>query len=168
MRGPSRSLRVAAWLASSCRALLKPALPGTSIKTPGTMNTSDERRSREQTIPPATPTVSAATNADAWSPKSAAPSSFAPSARTVAAHMTGASRSPARSVSVNAMPAATRPVVVRSSRVGNGRVTPTAEFDAMNIIPSDTLTPQKARILLMLALTKTSDIKELRRIFAEY
>ena len=55
------------------------------------------------------------------------------------------------------MPAASRPALVRSSRVGNGRVTPTAEFDAMNIIPSDTLNPQKARILLMLALTKTSD-----------
>ncbi|HEX8031952.1 MAG TPA: asparaginase [Vicinamibacterales bacterium] len=68
--------------------------------------------------------------------------------------------------SMNAMPAASRPAIVRSSRVGNGRVTPTAEFDAMNIIPSDT--PQKARILLMLALTKTSDPKELRRIFAEY
>ena len=57
---------------------------------------------------------------------------------------------------------------MRSSRVGNGRVTPTAEFDAMDIIPSDTLTPQKARILLMLALTKTSDPKEMRRMFAEY
>ncbi len=69
---------------------------------------------------------------------------------------------------VNAMPAASRPAIVRASRVGNGRVTPTTEFDAMNIVPSDTLTPQKARILLMLALTKTSDPKELRRIFAEY
>ena len=38
----------------------------------------------------------------------------------------------------------------------------------MNIVPSDTLTPQKARILLMLALTKTSDPKEIRRIFSEY
>ena len=70
--------------------------------------------------------------------------------------------------SINAMPAATRPALVRSSRVGNGRVTPTAEFDAMNIVPSDTLTPQKARILLMLALTKTTDYNELRRIFGEY
>ena len=48
------------------------------------------------------------------------------------------------------------------------RKTPTAEFDAMGIVASDTLNPQKARILLMLALTKTSDAKELRRIFAEY
>jgi L-asparaginase len=69
---------------------------------------------------------------------------------------------------INAMPAAARPVLVRSSRVGNGRVTPTAEFDAMNIVASDTLTPQKARILLMLALTKTTDLKEIRRIFSEY
>ena len=69
---------------------------------------------------------------------------------------------------INAMPAGTRPVLVRSSRVANGRVTPTAEFDAMNMVASDTLTPQKARILLMLALTKTTDLKEIRRIFAEY
>lgn len=69
---------------------------------------------------------------------------------------------------INAMPAATRPVLVRSSRVANGRVTPTAEFDAMNMVASDTLTPQKARILLMLALTKTTDLNEIRRIFTEY
>lgn len=69
---------------------------------------------------------------------------------------------------VQAMPAAGRPALVRSSRVGNGRVTPTTEFDAMDLVASDTLTPQKARILLMLALTKTTDIKELRRIFSEY
>ena len=69
---------------------------------------------------------------------------------------------------INAMPAATRPILVRSSRVGNGRTTPTAEFDAMGLVASDTLTPQKARILLMLALSKTTDLKEIRRIFSEY
>ena len=63
---------------------------------------------------------------------------------------------------------ASRPVLVRSSRVGNGRVTPTAEYDAMGVIPADTLNPQKARILLMLALTKTSDPREIRRMFSEY
>ena len=66
------------------------------------------------------------------------------------------------------MPAASRPALVRSSRVGNGRVIATAEYDALGVIPGDTLNPQKARILLMLALTKTSDPKELRRIFGEY
>ncbi len=69
---------------------------------------------------------------------------------------------------VSSMPAATRPALVRSSRVGNGRVIATAEYDALGLIPSDTLNPQKARILLMLALTGTTDPKELRRIFAEY
>lgn len=69
---------------------------------------------------------------------------------------------------VAAMPAATRPALVRSSRVGNGRTTPTAEYDALGVIPSDTLNPQKARILLMLALTRTTDPKEIRRIFSEY
>jgi L-asparaginase len=69
---------------------------------------------------------------------------------------------------VAGMPAASRPAMVRSSRVGNGRVIATAEYDALGVIPSDTLNPQKARILLMLALTKTSDPKEIRRMFAEY
>jgi L-asparaginase len=36
------------------------------------------------------------------------------------------------------------------------------------MIPADNLNPQKARILLMLALTKTRDPRELRRIFSEY
>jgi L-asparaginase len=69
---------------------------------------------------------------------------------------------------IAAMPAASKPALVRSSRVGNGRVIATAEYDALGVIPSDTLNPQKARILLMLALTKTSDPKEIRRIFSEY
>jgi L-asparaginase len=69
---------------------------------------------------------------------------------------------------IAAMPPASKPALVRSSRVGNGRVIATAEYDALGVIPSDTLNPQKARILLMLALTKTSDPKEIRRIFSEY
>lgn len=67
-----------------------------------------------------------------------------------------------------AMPTGSRPALVRSSRVGNGRVIATAEYDALGVIPSDTLNPQKARILLMLALTKTADPNEIRRMFAEY
>lgn len=66
------------------------------------------------------------------------------------------------------MPAQSRPVLVRSSRVGNGRVTAREEYDVMGMIPADTLNPQKARILLMLALTKTNDPREIRRMFAEY
>jgi L-asparaginase len=59
-------------------------------------------------------------------------------------------------------------VLVRSNRTGNGRVVALAEYDALGMIPADNLTPQKARILLMLGLTKTRDVAELRRMFAEY
>ena len=66
------------------------------------------------------------------------------------------------------MPPESRPVMVRSSRVGSGRVIARNDYDAMGMIPADTLSPQKARILLMLALTKTRDLKEIKRMFAEY
>ncbi|MPZ44097.1 MAG: type II asparaginase [Betaproteobacteria bacterium] len=59
-------------------------------------------------------------------------------------------------------------VFVRASRVGNGRVIGRAEFDQLGIVPADNLSPQKARILLMLALARTSDLDELRRIFSQY
>ena len=70
--------------------------------------------------------------------------------------------------SLVALPARTRPVLVRSTRVGNGRVSGCDELDALGMIPADNLNPQKARILLMLALTRTSDLKEIQRMFAEY
>jgi L-asparaginase len=59
-------------------------------------------------------------------------------------------------------------VFVRSNRLGNGRVLPHNEHDELGIIPADNLNPQKARILLMLALGHGADLAELRRIFAEY
>jgi L-asparaginase type II len=65
-------------------------------------------------------------------------------------------------------PAESRPIIVRSSRVGNGRVIGQKEFDALGMVAADTLNAQKARILLMLALTKTHDVNEIRRMFAEY
>ncbi len=65
-------------------------------------------------------------------------------------------------------PAVSRPVLVRSSRTGNGRVVARNEYDSMGMIPADTLNPQKARILLMLALTKTKDLDEIKRMFEEY
>ncbi len=58
--------------------------------------------------------------------------------------------------------------VVKSSRVGNGMVTRVADDDKYGFIAGDTLNPQKARILLMLALTKTNDAAEIQRIFNEY
>ncbi|MEI7636884.1 MAG: type II asparaginase [Syntrophus sp. (in: bacteria)] len=59
-------------------------------------------------------------------------------------------------------------VVVRSSRTGSGIVTPYDEYDKLGFIVSGSLNPQKARILLMLALTKTTDLKEIQRMFYEY
>ena len=61
-------------------------------------------------------------------------------------------------------------IVVRASRVGNGIVARNGEADddKMDFVVSDTLNAQKARILLMLALTKTSDTKEIQRMFYTY
>jgi L-asparaginase len=66
------------------------------------------------------------------------------------------------------LPAATRPILVRSNRTGNGRVLGREDYDSLGMIPGDNLNPQKARVLLMLALTKTRDLGEIRRMFAEY
>ena len=61
-------------------------------------------------------------------------------------------------------------VIVRSSRVGQGIVARNGEADddALDFAVADTLNPQKARILLMLALTKTSNTKEIQRMFYTY
>jgi L-asparaginase len=61
--------------------------------------------------------------------------------------------------------AATKGVpVVITTRTGSGRIS----GGGRDSIPGQDLAPIKARILLMLALTKTSDPSELRRIFSEY
>ncbi|MGZ5117687.1 MAG: L-asparaginase 2, partial [Burkholderiales bacterium] len=61
-----------------------------------------------------------------------------------------------------------KPILVRSNRTGNGRVIARTDYDKIGMIPADNLNPQKARILLMLALTRTSDPNEIRRMFTEY
>ena len=66
------------------------------------------------------------------------------------------------------LPAATRPVIVRSNRTGNGRVIAQKDYDVMGMVPADNLNPQKARVLLMLALTKTHDPAQIARMFREY
>jgi len=55
--------------------------------------------------------------------------------------------------------------VVLSSRGGSGRVPATSDD---GFVRGDTLPAHKARILLMLGLTKTSDPLELQRMFNEY
>ncbi len=60
--------------------------------------------------------------------------------------------------------------VVRSSRTGRGPVTLKAEVDdeKYGFIVADNLNPQKSRILLMLALTQTTDIAKIQQMFFEY
>ena len=61
-------------------------------------------------------------------------------------------------------------VVVRSSRVATGNVGRNVEVsdDDLGLIASDELNPQKARILLALALLKTRTPKEIQNLFYEY
>ncbi|MGE6340748.1 asparaginase domain-containing protein, partial [Acidovorax sp. NPDC077664] len=60
--------------------------------------------------------------------------------------------------------------VIRSARVPDGFVLRNAEQpdDKYDWVVAHDLRPQKARILAMVALTKTNDSKELQRIFWEY
>jgi L-asparaginase len=61
-------------------------------------------------------------------------------------------------------------VVVRSSRVGSGIVRRNIEVDddKLGFVASLELNPQKARVLLRLALLETRDPTEIQRMFAEY
>jgi len=58
--------------------------------------------------------------------------------------------------------------VVMTNRGGMGRVTDTRASENRPLIWGDNLTPPKARILLMLALTATKDRAEIQRIFQTY
>lgn len=59
-------------------------------------------------------------------------------------------------------------VVVVTARTFGGRVQDTPRRREANIIPGDNLPPEKARLLLQLALTKTTDLGEITRVFNEY
>lgn len=60
-------------------------------------------------------------------------------------------------------------VVVRSSRVGNGTVIPAeSSYIEEHFLDGDSLNPQKARVLLQLALTKTHDLSKIQAMFKEY
>lgn len=60
-------------------------------------------------------------------------------------------------------------IVVRSTRVSEGRVLPAnSKWDEEGFISGGNLNPQKARILLQLALTQTHSTCEVQRFFDEY
>ena len=59
-------------------------------------------------------------------------------------------------------------VVVQSTRAGSGRTFRSTRLTKSGFLIADNLNPQKARLLLALALTVTRDQAEIARIFAEY
>lgn len=61
-----------------------------------------------------------------------------------------------------------RAVVVRSSRVGEGRIIRNDGWQEPGMVAADNLSPQKAAVLLSLALTRTANPDEIQRLFEEY
>ncbi|WP_288190442.1 asparaginase [uncultured Veillonella sp.] len=58
--------------------------------------------------------------------------------------------------------------IVRASKTGHGMVSPMKNDSLHGMVAADTLTPVKARILLMLGLTKTRHVDELQSMFGTY
>lgn len=58
--------------------------------------------------------------------------------------------------------------IVRSARVGEGRVLASGNGHATGLIAADNLNPQKAAVLLALGLSQTRDPEILQRMFDEY
>lgn len=59
-------------------------------------------------------------------------------------------------------------VIVVGSRTGSGMVTLTEKFEKLDFVTAMMHSVQKARILLMLALTVTDESREIQRMFEEY
>ena len=59
-------------------------------------------------------------------------------------------------------------VIAQSTRAGSGRVADVPSRRAPGAVLADNLSPQKARVLLMLALTRTNDSAAIQRMFDEY
>ncbi|MGH7847268.1 MAG: asparaginase [Candidatus Binatia bacterium] len=83
----------------------------------------------------------------------------------VIAGFASGSPTPVMEETLNELAAKGVPVVL-SQRAGMGRVK--ISRTRTHVISADNLTPQKARILLMLGLTKTKDVKELQQMFQEF
>ncbi len=58
--------------------------------------------------------------------------------------------------------------VVIATQAGSGRVMRTRRYTEEGYIVADNLSPRKARVLLMLALTKTKDTEEIQRMMLTY
>ncbi len=58
--------------------------------------------------------------------------------------------------------------IVLSTRAGSGQAMLDSKLEAMGLVAADTLNPQKARLLLALALTRTHQADQLAHIYATY
>ena len=85
----------------------------------------------------------------------------------VAAGLGGGSSSPEFMAALKKARERGIPVVI-ATHTGNGRVMRTRRFVEDGYIAADNLAPKKARILLMLALTRTGDAGEIQRMMLEY
>ena len=85
----------------------------------------------------------------------------------VAAGLGGGSSSPEFMAGLKKAREGGIPVVI-ATQTGNGRVVRTRRFVEDGYIAADNLAPKKARILLMLALTRTEDPGEIQRMMLEY
>jgi L-asparaginase len=59
-------------------------------------------------------------------------------------------------------------IIMQATRAGSGVVHDSARLIELGYVPADNLNPQKARILLALALSRTKDRSEIMRIFRTY
>ena len=67
-----------------------------------------------------------------------------------------------------AIAASGQAIVVRSSRTGEGRVVVDDNWQQPGMVAADSLSPQKAALLLALALTRGSDAAAIQRCFDKY
>lgn len=93
---------------------------------------------------------------------------IAAGARGIVSAGTGAGRpTPAEDVALERA-AAAGAVVVQGTRVGSGRTVTSPGLRRKGWSAADNLQPWKARILLALGLTRTSDVAEIQRMFDTY
>jgi L-asparaginase len=59
-------------------------------------------------------------------------------------------------------------LMIQSSRAGSGRVLRRPLLEEQGFVVADNLNPQKARVLTMLALTRTNEPAEVQRMFRDY
>ena len=59
-------------------------------------------------------------------------------------------------------------VVVRSARVGEGRIIRDDNWQRPGMVAADNLSPQKAALLLALAMHATRDVEDIQRMFDQY